>query len=88
MLSVEHVRDLARSDGGFSLVEMLVALSTGLVITLALFGLLEMATRQTRLVTDKVQSDRIGRLMMSRVVGDAALGVCHARSGAGLFQQH
>jgi len=70
VLSVGHVRDVARGDDGFSLVEMLVALSTGLVITLALFGLLEMATRQTRLVTDKVQSDRIGRLMMSRIVGE------------------
>jgi Tfp pilus assembly protein PilV len=68
MLIVDRAQRLARGEGGFSLVEMLVAVSTGLVITLALFGLLEVATRQTRQVTNKVQSDRLGRLTMNRIV--------------------
>lgn len=68
MLIVDRARRLARAEGGFSLIELLVALSSGVVIMLALFGLLEVATRQTRQVSNKVQSDRLGRQEMNRIV--------------------
>jgi hypothetical protein len=58
-LSAEH---------GASLLEMLVAMASAAIIMIAMVGLLEFTTSQASRISERVQSDRIGRLAMTRVI--------------------
>jgi prepilin-type N-terminal cleavage/methylation domain-containing protein len=78
MLIADYTRRVSGGQDGFTLVEMLVALVTGLVVMFALFGMLKATTNQTRFVTDRVQTDRLGRQAMTRIV-DELHSACIAR---------
>jgi hypothetical protein len=78
MLITRLSRRLAHDQGGFTLIETLVGIATGLVVMLVLFGMLKVATNQTRLISDKVESDRLGRQVMTRI-GDELQSACIAR---------
>ncbi len=56
------------SEQGFSLVELLVAMSSGIVVCLALFAMLSFATHQQARLTDAVQADQLSRGAMTKVV--------------------
>jgi len=54
---------------------------TGLIVTFALFAMLEVSTRQATLISDKVQSNQLGRQTMTKVV-DELHSACVAREFA------
>jgi len=84
MLIVERIHRIGRSRDGFTLVEMLVGLLTGMVVTFALLAMLQVTTNQTRLVTDRVQADRLGRQSMTHIV-DELHSACVAREAVPVY---
>jgi Tfp pilus assembly protein PilV len=52
---------LARSQHGYSLIELLVAMLSATVVAGALFAVLSFSTRETTTLADKVQADQLGR---------------------------
>lgn len=57
-----------RSEQGLTLVELLVAMVTSLVVGGALLGILGFSLRQETRITDRVQADQIGRTAMTKVI--------------------
>jgi type II secretory pathway pseudopilin PulG len=59
-----------RDARGFTLVETLVAIVTGIVVTGALFAILEVSLHQTARAGDVVQASQLGRSTMTRIVDE------------------
>lgn len=59
-------RALPATDG-FTLIEMLVAIVCGVIITGALLAILEFSLRQNSRISDRVQTDRTGRLALNKI---------------------
>jgi Tfp pilus assembly protein PilW len=57
-------------EQGFTIIELLVAILTGLVVVFALFSVLEVALRQTSQLSDNVQADTVGRGALTTVVDE------------------
>lgn len=60
----------ARDARGFTLIETLVAMVTGIVVTGALFAILEVSLHQTARAGDVVQASQLGRTAMSRIANE------------------
>jgi hypothetical protein len=56
-----------RSERGFTLVELLVAMITGLVVSGAFLAIIEFSQRQETRISDHVQADRSGRVSLERI---------------------
>jgi hypothetical protein len=63
---ISHMRD----HRGFTLMETLVAMLTGVVVTGALFAILEVSLRQTGRINDVVQVNQLGRATMTKMVDE------------------
>jgi hypothetical protein len=61
--------DLAE-EGGTSLIELLVAMVSAVVVVGALFAILEFSVNQEARISDKVQATRVGRLAMAKVTDE------------------
>lgn len=59
-----------RSERGFTLMETLVAMVSGVVVTGALLAILEFSLREQASITDRAQADQIGRTAMSNIVDE------------------
>jgi prepilin-type N-terminal cleavage/methylation domain-containing protein len=57
-------------EQGFSLIELLVAMVTATVVAGALFAVLNFSTTMTASLSDKVQSDQLGRTAMTKIVDE------------------
>jgi Tfp pilus assembly protein PilW len=62
--------DTARDARGFTLIETLVAILTGIVVTAALFAILEVSLHQSARAGDVVQASQLGRNTMTRMVDE------------------
>ncbi len=65
-----RVRERARDARGFTLIETLVAILTGIVVTAALFAILEVSLHQSARAADVVQASQLGRATMTHMVDE------------------
>jgi type II secretory pathway pseudopilin PulG len=56
-----------RGEQGFTLIETLVAILTGLVVTFATFAILDVSLSQSSRIADRVSADQRGRLAMEKL---------------------
>ncbi len=62
------------SEHGFTLIEMMVAMVSGVVLATASWALLQLATEQAARASDFVQASQIGRTAMTHVVDEVSSG--------------
>jgi prepilin-type N-terminal cleavage/methylation domain-containing protein len=53
---------------GFTLIEMLVAMVAGVIVTGSLLAIIEFSARQESRISDRVQTDRVGRIALNDVL--------------------
>ncbi len=63
-------RPTLADEGGYSLIELLVAMISGIVVMLALVAVLVFSTRQETHLTNLAQATQLGRLAMTKIVDE------------------
>jgi prepilin-type N-terminal cleavage/methylation domain-containing protein len=76
---------LRRDERGFSLMEVLVAMVAGLVVTGALFAILEVSLKQNSRLTDRVESAQVGNATMAKVIDPLRSG-CISRQATPVLE--
>ncbi len=63
-------RPTLSDEGGYSLIELLVAMISGIVVMLALVAVLLFSTRQETHLTNVAQATQLGRIAMTKIVDE------------------
>jgi len=71
---------------GFTLIETLVAMVTGLVLMLALFAILDFSTRQASRAANVTQATQLGRIAMTRLI-DELRSTCQSPEEAPVLKE-
>jgi len=67
----------ARSEqGGFTLVELLVSISIGTVVMLALFNIIDQTLATSRTVSDRMEAQQRGRVVLERIAQQLRSALC------------
>jgi predicted RecA/RadA family phage recombinase len=61
-------RSSLSGEAGFTLIEALVAMVSGLIVVAAAFAILQVSLRQTTRIADKVSADQRGRMAMEKIM--------------------
>jgi hypothetical protein len=69
-----HLMSLFRAERGATLLELLVAMASATIIMIAMVALLQFTSTQASRITERVQSDRLGRNAMTRIVDELHSG--------------
>jgi len=70
VLGRAKLRARFRSEQGFTLIEALVAVLTGIVIVLVLFTILEVSVRQSAKLADRAEATQFARVAMNHIVDE------------------
>lgn len=81
----ELLARLRRDERGFTLIEALVAMVAGLVVTGALFAILEISLKQNSRITDRVESAQVGNATMAKVIDPLRSG-CISRQATPVLE--
>jgi prepilin-type N-terminal cleavage/methylation domain-containing protein len=76
MSPIQRLRARLRDQRGFTLVELLVATSVGIVIVLAMFNLVDSSTRASANVEDRVDAVQRGRAAIEQITQRLRSQVC------------
>lgn len=68
--------DTPREEHGFGLIELIVAMSIGLVVMFGAMGLLEVSLRSSTRITDRVEVSQRGRTAMEQMAQELRAQVC------------
>ena len=79
-----RLRTLGPDQSGFSLTELLTAMSIGMVLLIAAFTLLDRATTVSASITDRTEAVQRGRTAMERVTRQLRSQVCPTTTGSSL----
>lgn len=74
MLTTHFRRRALTGEAGMTIVEMIIALAAGLVVTFAAFALIDVVTRVSNKVTDRVDATQRGRVWMEQFVEELNSG--------------
>lgn len=66
---LRQLRNVRHADG-FTLMEALVAMVAGIVVTSALFAILDVSLHQSARLEDKVQANQLGRTTMNAIIDE------------------
>jgi prepilin-type N-terminal cleavage/methylation domain-containing protein len=70
------IERLRREEGGFTLIELMVGISVGLIVLFAAFNLIDSTSKATQKVDDRVDTTQRGRLAMGHITQSLRSRVC------------
>ncbi len=68
MSPLRRTASIVRDQRGFTLIEMLVAILTGLIVLFATFAILNVSLSQSSRIADRVSADQRSRIAMEKIV--------------------
>lgn len=76
----------ARRESGFTLIEVIVAMVAGIIVTGALFAILEVSLHQSSRLTDRVQAQQIASNTLTRIL-EPLRSACIAREATPVLKE-